>query len=455
MRPESKVVVCLLVLAVMFAGKPALAATWLVDRFDDAVDTQPGDAECTTVPRGCSLRAAIMEANARPGVDDIHLTAGLHALTLMGASPEDAGASGDLDIREPVRLIGQPDSSVETLVSYPFVLHTPDGERVFDIDTDDHGTPVLLHRLVIQFGKAHDTAGGGGVLVRAGSVVHLDRVDLYANGADRRGNAMAVYGRAEIRRSHLFDNHPSWTSLPAEGGGAIYLGSGGVLVIDDVGFDSNRHRSGDVILADGPSEIEIRRSSFMDGPTAAFALRGPVQLNVSDSTISHPMALLATDGAETAFTHVTMHHAEDSVGVRLQGDSTRLSLSNSVMSRRLPGDVTCVADHGLVVSRGGNVFHYAAPCDLTPEPSDRIVDTLRLDGTRIRLPYSRFFPEHRWIFVPAADSHLIDAGEDAFCSPIDQVGTPRPFPTMPGQPPRCDAGAIEWPVMTILRDDFE
>jgi len=453
MRARPTFLACLFV--VLFSGQPVMAATWLVDRFDDAVDTQPGDAECTTSAGGCSLRAAIMEANATPGVDDIHLIAGLHALSLMGDAPEDAAASGDIDIREPVRLMGQSDSSIETLVSYPFVLHSPDGERVFDIDSADNKTPVLMKRLVIQFGKAHDHAGGGGVLVRTGSAVELDLVDMYANGADRRGNAIAVYGRAEIRRSHIFDNHPAWNALPADGGGAIYLGSGGILDIDDVGFDSNRHISGDGILADGPSTIRIRGSSFMDGPSAAITLRGPVQLRVADSTISHPTALVASAGAETEFTHVTLHHTDDSVRVFVQDDTTSLSFANSVISRRFASDVTCVVDRGEVISRGGNVFQTAAPCNIGPGPGDRIVTAVHLDATRIRLPYSRFFPEHRWVFVPGNHSAAIDAGVDAFCSPIDQAGTPRPFGALPGQPSRCDAGSIEWPMGPIHRDGFE
>ena len=57
------------------SGLPSCATTqsepcrqaFTVDRFTDAADTRPGDGRCVTVGGGCSLRAAIQEANALAG----------------------------------------------------------------------------------------------------------------------------------------------------------------------------------------------------------------------------------------------------------------------------------------------------------------------------------------------------------------------------------------------------
>lgn len=80
-------------------GIPCLSAEFTVDRPDDAVDAVPGDGVCATAPEpGCSLRAAIQEANALPGLDTVVLPAGTFLLSLEGID-EDASATGDIDIK--------------------------------------------------------------------------------------------------------------------------------------------------------------------------------------------------------------------------------------------------------------------------------------------------------------------------------------------------------------------
>src|SRR3712207_9442894 len=69
--------VALVVVALPPAG-PAHAATYTVDSPTDAVDDNPGDGVCATAflpGEGirCTLRAAIMEVNARSGRDTITL----------------------------------------------------------------------------------------------------------------------------------------------------------------------------------------------------------------------------------------------------------------------------------------------------------------------------------------------------------------------------------------------
>ena len=436
-------------------GSDASAKIWQVDRLDDAIDSNVGDTLCATTPGGCSLRAAVQEANALPGVDEIRLPPGFHNLTLMDEAPEEAAASGDLDILEPLHIVGLPGEPGTVAIGYPFVLHSPDGERVFDIATGNSDVPVQMHRVVVHFGKAHDLLGGGGVLVRAGSAAVLDEVDLYANGADRRGNALAVYGRVEVRRSHIFDNHPSWTSLPADGGGGIYVGVGGRLMLDQVGLDSNVHAHGGSILADGPSTIAITRSTLIDSGTAALTLRGAVQMQISDSTLSHAVAIQASDGASITLDQVTLNHVDDSVRIVLQGEATQLTIANSILNRRFADVETCLAKGASVSSRGGNVFQFAAPCGIAPDASDRITNALLLEPLRVPMPFSRFFPEQRLVFAPTANSAAINAGVTANCSAFDQLGTLRHVGPSPGQSAHCEAGAIEIPILQLHRDSFE
>ena len=53
----------------------------------------------------CTLRAAIQEANALAGPDEVMLAIGVHGLTINGAN-EDAAATGDLDVTDDLTISG-------------------------------------------------------------------------------------------------------------------------------------------------------------------------------------------------------------------------------------------------------------------------------------------------------------------------------------------------------------
>ena len=100
------------VLALALAGPvsivgpvPAVQAgsTFVVDSTADEPDATPGDGVCASTPSGkCTLRAAIMEANALPGADSVVLPSGTYTTQIGGSTAygEDAGAKGDLDITD-------------------------------------------------------------------------------------------------------------------------------------------------------------------------------------------------------------------------------------------------------------------------------------------------------------------------------------------------------------------
>ena len=77
----------------------SLAAVFTVDSPADVVDASPGDGACDDGSGNCTLRAAIQEANALAGADEITLPAGnVHTHRSRRAGLEDGAASGDLDI---------------------------------------------------------------------------------------------------------------------------------------------------------------------------------------------------------------------------------------------------------------------------------------------------------------------------------------------------------------------
>src|SRR5262245_49487475 len=87
---------CGISLAIAFAylsvAPPAahsMVATLTVDSTVDSVDASPGNGICADSLGRCTLRAAVMEANALGGPDTIVLPAGTYTLTLGPADDEE------------------------------------------------------------------------------------------------------------------------------------------------------------------------------------------------------------------------------------------------------------------------------------------------------------------------------------------------------------------------------
>src|SRR4051794_21116230 len=57
-------------------ARPVAAAEFIVNSTDDLPDNNPGNGTCADMGGACTLRAAIEETNALPGMDVITLPAG-------------------------------------------------------------------------------------------------------------------------------------------------------------------------------------------------------------------------------------------------------------------------------------------------------------------------------------------------------------------------------------------
>ena len=107
-------VVTFVALAVVTVGllassDSASAANFTVNTTIDGADGNPGDGHCEAGLTGsegqCSLRAAIMEANAHSGHDTIHVPPGLYELEIPTLN-EDLPDTGDFDITASVTIEG-------------------------------------------------------------------------------------------------------------------------------------------------------------------------------------------------------------------------------------------------------------------------------------------------------------------------------------------------------------
>ncbi|MEZ5559380.1 MAG: choice-of-anchor Q domain-containing protein [Pseudomonadales bacterium] len=215
----------------------AYPATFVVNSTLDAIDSVPGDGLCATDTDVCTLRAAVMEANATAGADSIDLT-GINdpnspiTLTIEGvdetfveatggATPCDLvleanAAVGDLDITEDVDIFGA--GPALTVIRWENQsLEDPDiGDRIFHIQAVGSTTVNLVRiaDLMVTGGSVGipnsldasnpyncgDVAGepgsqsvwqfrrfGGGIAVGAGATLALFQESVHGPGTGGGG----------------------------------------------------------------------------------------------------------------------------------------------------------------------------------------------------------------------------------------------------------------------------
>lgn len=155
-----------LILAVLTLVAPASveAATFTVDSTLDTTDVSPGDGVCADSGGRCTLRAAIMEANALPSQNRIDVPAGEYFPTIASLGSGDGHASGDFNITDSVELYGA--GADQTFIG-PELVDVAN-HRVLAIS--DLGGPVHVEGVTLRNGS--DTAGGG-VLITSGGLTTI------------------------------------------------------------------------------------------------------------------------------------------------------------------------------------------------------------------------------------------------------------------------------------------
>lgn len=213
----------------------AAAATFTLNTTADLADAVPGDGTCETATGNglCSLRAAILEANALAGPDAIIVPAGTYALGIPG-DLENGGLTGDLDITDSVTIRGDGSSST--------ILDGAGIDRVFDADPGGLPITVEISRLTIQGGTqlrnepiGGDVGGGGGILVRGGGVRLADVTlrDNQINTLIEAGGGVYNNGDLTLTRCVLTGNRAYY------GGGVFNLGGltlTGTAVVGNTAF---------------------------------------------------------------------------------------------------------------------------------------------------------------------------------------------------------------------------
>lgn len=402
--------------ASLFAAPTVFSATFTVNTSDDFADADPFDGLCAGVGKsGCSLRAAVQTANARPGTDTIVLPSGTYALTLAGHG-EDAAASGDLDVRDALIIQGQAGGRPVIDAGYH--------DRVFDIGPQETPSKLLLNQVVVRRGIASfdDPAQGGGILVREGAVLRASDCALLENGA-QFGGALAVRagGEAELTRCHLAGN---W----------IYGNEGFDLTAGGTAVHANEARVG------------IRDSSFagngsLYSGSVIYLLRSDLLL--ARSTLSDN----AGTGVYGELSHAHLREVtianQSGYGVRVFARDPEVSVTarNTIIA------ASGMADCDFSAWASGDFWGPNADSDRTCGLDATSGGRAGVDPLLGPLAYGAAGTAYRPL---TAGSAAIDAGSalplgsgDAACAGFDQLGQPRNRDGDGDSQSRCDLGAVE------------
>ena len=174
---------------------------------------------CTGLPNDCSLRGAISLSNATTGgIGTIIIPGDEYELSLTGTG-ENNNVTGDLDITQPVALIGAGTSNT-IIAAGPSKNNGID--RVFHLHNDFSGT-VRMSDLTIRWGTiTSGSEGGAGILADAytsGTLI-LERVTIEENVItnDRSGGGLLSSETLIIRDSSFINN----SAVLGEGGGIYH-----------------------------------------------------------------------------------------------------------------------------------------------------------------------------------------------------------------------------------------
>ena len=418
MRPSAlliRVTCCVCVILIAALSTAASAVTFAVNSVVDVPDADPGDGVCRTAPENtvCTLRAAIMEANALPGADRIELRANTtYVLTRSGK--DDTGLNGDLDVLDDVAIVGAGAGS--TIIDGNGVAT---GDRIMEI-LRCHGNAALvmgqcpggavvhadIEGIAFTHGKPSYLSLGGGA-IRAGGVVTLVNCSFSDNAAEvsgTYGGAIAVGAeKTTVIGSTINGNHA------ANSGGGIIVSQAALTVINST------------IVANSADDI--------GGGIAVFSgAAGLYNVTVAGNTANADAMNIDIGGGVAA-------------------SSATVVLTNSILTgnfHRNEGTLFLTLDDcsAGMTSAGHNIIsHPNGIVGGTYSSGDPILGPLRNNGgqtlTNALLP----------------GSAALDAGEPTGCTDdlgqildTDQRGFPRPVNG-------CDLGAFEF-VDRIFRDNF-
>lgn len=300
-------------LAALVSEGDVSAASFIVNSTVDAVDANPGDGICATATADCTLRAAVMEANALPGADTIELPAGTYTVTIPGAG-ENAAATGDLDVTSALAMSGA--GSGETVIDAAGL------DRAFQTVGFDFS--LRINDLTIKNGNA-EGEDGGGIFNGSTIALALDHVAIVHNTATYFGGGV----RSNSYTSSLSISNGVFSGNYADQGGAAISNPGSATITDST-ITGNSARLG----------------------AGAIDNNNGVSLHITNSTVQGNSGNIgAIFGGSLTIDHTSVIENRSTVGGAIFGGGA-ISVTQSDLSRN-------TANFG----QGGGIYYLGGSAD--------------------------------------------------------------------------------------------
>lgn len=225
---------------------PSYAATFTVDSVGDGNDANQGDGNCATSENACTLRAAMEESNALPGLDIIEFQSdGSYVLT----------SSSIPEITDSVTVRPGPASNIT--ITAPAIPTLTILIRVLG-----SGTVATFEQLTFT------NPSGRAIVSGAGTNVFIDDCTFDGNintSGSVSGAALNTNGDAEVTDSEFRNNQSNITS-----GGAIFVGNNGTVTIRNSLIEDNSAKTGGGIAVGNSREelilenVTLQRNNALD-----------------------------------------------------------------------------------------------------------------------------------------------------------------------------------------------
>ncbi len=407
------------------------AAIYVVNTSGDWPDNDLMDGVCDTGLSGqtpiCSLRAAVMEANASQGVDDtIALPNDIGTYLLSRIDEDDDAFKGDLDITDNVAIInGTPAGAI---IDADFI------DRAFHIHPNSQ---LTLQGITIINGLANteNTYQGGAVFIQNGELI-ADRVTFKNNVANQGGAINSIDGMVDLTHTYFQQNATSDSPNLARGS-ALYIQDSQV----NIGNTTIAHNINPIA---NPQSVTISAES-----SAIYAGGSQADLYVYNSTIAHNYTGISfVGGNELDIIHSTIAN-NASYGLRsLSGEA--LLIERSLFAQN---DVSCLIgtfNMGTLLENNGSTDSSCQFADVSnienmPAPLHN-----GLNHWGGYAPTLMLYPNSQAIdSIIGCDADLLE----------DQRGANRPVDGNDDMFAFCDMGAIEYNPQTdddiIFKNEFD
>lgn len=441
-------------LCILMLAWTATAATFTVNSTADFPDSAAGNGTCSTgntLPSGqpeCTLRAAVQEANALAGADEIVVPAGTYNLSLAASCTyRDRGNSNPLTmISRTLCIVGE--TKITGAGATSTIIDGQTASRVFFISD---GAVVTLSKLTAQNGKlfgadAHFDGGGGGIN-NQGVLTILDSA-VSGNYSEAGGGGLFTSGSLTIRNSSISSN--SAFANNAVGGG-IFVRAGNLVIADSTlaGNGAGSLGGGIEVIA---GTVSIGGSTFSNNTASAgggMRLYGGTAYVTNstftgNTTTSAGGAIRIEPTGAVYLNNVTIarNTTNGQAGGGIYGTAymrnSIVAANVSINSPSLSGGDCLAAAPGSIISQGYNLIQDPRNCNITGDTTGNIM------GQDALLSALSFNGGSTQTIALLASSPAIDAGSPTIpgtggsaCPAFDQTGTARP------RGARCDIGAFE------------